>query len=487
MSNHKIICGDCIAAMRTFEANSIDSCVTDPPYGLEFMGKDWDSFNALSFQHFTYQWAAELYRVLKPGAHILVFGGTRTYHRMACAVEDTGFEVRDMIEWFYGTGFPKGLDISKGLDKTNGFHRGKAGVVLNNNNSMLGPNYERTDKGEPISEEAIHWGGWGTGLKPSHEPILLARKPMGEKSITANVLKWGVGGINIDRCRVPTNDSWDGKTGAFGSVGQTIYGDGHQLKGGMHQQGRFPANLILECCCEDGELIEGKAENNARVKKDIKDKQYGVSTYRKKGTGNGWGIPNNCEKSQIHINPNCICGILDKQSGVTESKAKSPRTANNFGMTYSSVNFGQTTGLEHTDKGGASRFFYQPKASANERWFYCSVCKRSDQIKNMDKHLHNAPNRTRYNHIEMHPTQKPLQLIQYLTKLITPPNGTTIDPFLGSGTGLIAAEREQLNCIGIDTNQIYCNISHQRFKDEVKQTKLTGAKSDVTYQPNKKY
>ena len=212
MNTHKIICDDCIKQLKQFEDNSIDSCVTDPPYGLDFMGKDWDSFNALSFQHFTYQWAAELYRILKPGAHILVFGGTRTYHRMACAVEDTGFEVRDMIEWFY-----------------------------------------------------------------------------------------------------------------------------------------------------------------------------------------------------------------------------------------------------------------------------CSVCKRSDQIKNMGKHLHNAPNRTRYNHIETHPTQKPLQLIQYLIKLITPINGTTIDPFLGSGTGLIAAEREQLNCIGVDTNQAYCNISHQRFKDEVKQTKLSGQKSNVTF------
>ena len=444
MSTHRIICGDCIKQLTHLEGNSIDSCVTDPPYGLKFMGKDWDKFNALSFQQFTYQWGVELYRVLKPGAHILVFGSTRTYHRMACGIEDAGFEVRDMIEWIYGEGFPKSLDIPKAIDKINGYHRGKAGVVLSDNNAMLNPNYERTAKGEPISEEAIQWDGWGTALKPAHEPIVLARKPISENNITSNVLKHGTGGINIDGCRVDVFEEKDKMCrGGTDSDNRGGFITTPKIQYTCNQLGRFPANLILECCCEEDKLVEGKLQN------------------------------------VIHTNPNCVCKMLDAQSGILKSTDKKPHiNKSNFSWKNSSkIN---TSVFKGDGEGGASRFFYQAKASQKERWFYCTFCKQFDQIKNKDKHIHNAPSETRYKHLVFHPTQKPIQLIQYLIRLITPIQGTTIDPFLGSGTALIAAEREKVNCIGIDSNQAYCNIAHQRLKEELKQTNLLEEKSSIT-------
>lgn len=473
MPNHRIICAKSEIELTKLKENSIDSCVTDPPYELSFMNRKWDG-TGIAFNGGLWK---EVFTVLKPGAHLLAFGGTRTYHRMVCAIEDAGFEIRDMIEWFYGSGFPKSLDISKAIDKTNGFHRGKAGVVLTNSNSMLGPNYERTDKREPISEGVMQWNGWGTGLKPNHEPIVLARKPLTERNVAANVLKWGVGAINIDGCRVTTNDSWGGESGAFGSVGQTVYGDGHQVKGEMHQQGRFPANLILECCCEDNELMERKVNSGGGTKTIAE----GITSFNLPQRRFNYGDKKGIEKCQIHTNPNCMCRMLDEQSGKSES-TDSLRHNNQSDISGKKGIYGKYNNIDtqgFTDRGGASRFFYQAKASQSERWFYCRVCKRSYQIKNRDKHIHNAPSETRYKHLEFHPTQKPIQLIQYLLKLITPPSGTTLDPFLGSGTTLIAAEQEGFNSIGIDSNQIYCDIAHQRIKEELKQTNLSGETSVI--------
>ena len=461
MNTHKIICDDCIKQLKQFEDNSIDSCVTDPPYGLDFMGKEWDTFNPLSFQQFTHQWGTELYRILKPGAHILVFGGTRTYHRMACGIEDAGFEVRDMIEWFYGGGFPKSLDVSKQLDKINGEERDVIGVRSEyaaracksnfNQFSSIKPSKQGINTPEfqkhmgeitiPTSEQAIQWDGWGTGLKPAHEPILLARKPISEHNIAGNVVKWGTGGINIDKCRICTNENTGRKCGKMQFLNM-MENDGDLITT-KHQQGRFPANLILGCCCEEDELVEGIV-NSGGGEKTIME---GITSIKHHGKAFNYGDEKGIEKCVIHTNPNCMCEIIDEVSGDAKS--------------------------------GASRFFYQPKASASERWFYCKLCERAYQIKNRDKHIHNAPTETRYNHLEFHPTQKPTQLIQYLIRLITPPNGTILDPFLGSGTALVAAEREKLNCTGIDNNQIYCNIANQRIKEELKQTNLFEGKSNI--------
>lgn len=329
----------------------------------------------------------------------------------------------------------------------------------------------------------------GTALKPAHEPILLARKPISERNIASNVLKWGCGGINVDGCRI--NVDKKDKENIFkkhqsfentfsGNIGVRKLKENEILRAKEKQkeiiektitQGRFPANLILECCCEDDELVDGKAGELTNY--DWGDSEQGAV-----------GLTNNIksgrhyknEQGAIHTNPNCVCRMLDEQSGECKTS--------NLNMVNTGIwgSCGKREHIEHKgSSGGASRYFYQAKASQKERWFYCTICKQAYQMKERDNHIHGAPEKTKYQYLEFHPTQKPSQLIQYLARLITPPNGTMLDPFLGSGTGLIAAEREGFNCVGIDSKREYCLISHQRLKTEIEQeqTKLSGGQSTI--------
>ena len=201
--------GDCIEEMQKMidEGVQVDSVVTDPPYELGFMGKSWDS-TGIAFQKETWELA---YQLLKPGGHLLAFSSSRTYHRMAVAIEDSGFEIRDQIMWLYGSGFPKSLNIGKTVDKKQGNDREVLGTKITNV-GMQGNNFKRGSKsGEvEVTKGNSEWEGWGTALKPAHEPIVMARKPLSEKSIADNVLKHGTGGINIDGCRVETEDKLGG-------------------------------------------------------------------------------------------------------------------------------------------------------------------------------------------------------------------------------------------------------------------------------------
>ena len=972
---HKIICGKSEIELKQFEDNSFDSCVTDPPYNLTsitrprpdqtkngdygkevpfsrvqsrmsggFMGKEWDG-TGISFKVELWQ---EVYRVLKPGAHILVFGGTRTYHRMACAVEDAGFEIRDMINWVYGclsedteiltingwehyhkniykdripiliydiqknifkweqperwqeyninkdtcyriqsnntgqlisrnhrclieregklifeeaenlselenmltlsndflelhkgqpkvllpkmqwllqgagmeevggsgfseikssreqnkerkqrrkesrleggrnlfqeerklrkiqnkicslssivysygeegwlcngapiingkevrkmfkedrsstpqrpqpreqqnrefdiiqdkqgtqnlrgiriekakvtkevysglvfcptvstgcfvtrrngkifiTGnsdFPKSLNISKQLDKMAGV---EPEVISENPNARdtcgninICKKNGRGTITAPTSEQAIQWDGWGTGLKPAHEPILLARKPISERNIVSNVLKWGVGGINVDGCRINHNENLKEQV-----RGEPLLEWKSAPAGKIfipNQQGRFPANLILECCCEEGKIMEEKIKSAG-----WRDSDGGDSSLFGTGIENYHGSIHYADKEGnekcLHTNPNCVCKMLDEQSGFLHPSANKELTKR--GKTDNGI-FGngnitrphRINGVVDYKGGGASRFFkiikvdqdnsfiydvdilinevekcgnilenqkgdgmlngvrkeveryiqnveqflcgkksmenfqrdtksiistliklmielktynvcreetinycmgesekaikllmglntedakdvknirfllnfknvlrelirdiasnvkgrnykngeirtenttmnicknitenieqnksffYQAKASQKERWFYCMICKQAYPMKERDKHIHNVPEKEKYKYLEFHPTQKPLQLIQYLIRLITPPNGITLDPFSGSGTTLIAAEREGFNAIGIDSKLEYCLISYQRLKNEIEQpqTELTKKQSTI--------
>ena len=266
----KLIQGDCLEVMKALPDNSVDSCVTDPPYGLKFMGKKWD-YDVPTVE----QWE-EVYRVMKPGAFLLSFGGTRTYHRMVVNIEDAGFEIRDQIQWLYGSGFPKSLDVGKAIDKAAGVERTQKelrpiaksdsdcwGIPNNNstgeckNPSSWNTKVENINAGAgmreytlPATPEAEQWDGWGTALKPANEPICLARKPLSEKTVAANVLKWGTGGLNIDGCRVeyqkddrlrhnePSSEKEYGKHGN-GFLQQI------NAKIGGTNLGRFPANVIL--------------------------------------------------------------------------------------------------------------------------------------------------------------------------------------------------------------------------------------------------
>ena len=259
---NQVLHGNSLEVLKTLEDNSVDSIVTDPPYELGFMGKKWDSTGIA----YNVELWKECLRVLKPGGHLLAFGGTRTYHRMACAIEDAGFEIRDCIQWLYGSGFPKSQDISKAIDKKLGAKRevvevdpvryGRLKNQLEGSVSTGGQwEHGRRDINitAPASDEAQEWKGWGTALKPANEPIVLARKPLSEKTIAENVMKWGTGGLNIDGCRIPTDPTVDDpRLGGKGSwktdkAAKNVYEGGYAGENIQSSAlGRFPANVILD-------------------------------------------------------------------------------------------------------------------------------------------------------------------------------------------------------------------------------------------------
>ena len=333
MDYNTIINDDCLHAMQGLEDNTIDSIVTDPPYGLSFMGKDWDhGIPGVVF------WQEAL-RIAKPGCHLLAFGGTRTFHRLAVAIEDAGWEIRDTVMWVYGSGFPKSHNL----------------------------------KGE--------WQGYGTALKPAWEPVIVARKPL-EGTVANNVLKWGTGALNIDGCRVPLNGDKpysypNGSGGSHGPVPIRIHYD-NPVYG--NPQGRFPANLI-----HDGsdEVVSGFPNVKA-----------GVAIRHRSG------------------GKNC----------------------------HSDINKPPMADMGYGDSGSASRFFYCAKASKSER-----------------------------GEGNNHPTVKPLTLMRYLVRLVTPPDGVVLDPFCGSGSTLVGALQEGFRYLGIEKDPDYVNIAYHRTKGALKE------------------
>jgi site-specific DNA-methyltransferase (adenine-specific) len=359
-----VLAGDSRELLKTLADDSIDSVVCDPPYALVsivkrfgsknaapakvkktgayarasrgFMGKTWDTGQTA----FDPEFWVEVWRVLKPGGHLLAFGGTRTYHWLACAIDDAGFEVRDMILWAYGSGFPKSHNVGKGI----------------------------------ATDEAAEWDGWGTALKPSIEPVCMARKPLSEKSVAANVLRWGTGAINIDACRIAGSDNvtYDRHPGDRRRdqwrTGTAVPGSGRPT-----DVGRWPANLV-----HDGsdEVVDGFPETGSG--------QFPAS----RGAG---GIGQDGHRGQAR---------LDERSN---------------------------------DTGSAARFFYSAKADAADR------------------------------HGSNHPTVKPVDLMAYLCRLVTPPGGTVLDCFAGSGTTGVAAMREGFDCILMEREDEYVADIHRRL------------------------
>lgn len=497
---NKIIQGDCIEELKKLPDNSVDAIITDPPYGIGFMGKEWDNFKPEQLKEKTKDWkqgdhkqqtgrsasmhsgsydlsqsanykfqlwfsevAKECLRVLNPGGYLLSFGGTRTYHRMTCGIEDAGFEIRDCIMWIYGSGFPKSLNIGKQIDKqdTKEFReeigniikeaRDKKGLtmdrlcdILNLNNEGHGgmvnhyengratptielwnkicevleitkEDYDKQKKGRletigkkitnltvmqrigrdnisgevdikiPTTPEAKQWEGWGTALKPAVEPIVVARKPLSEKNVALNVLKWGTGGINIDESRIEYKSEKDYEDVTFGNNSglikkdKAIYGDfsmyPHEENIKANIQGRFPANIILDE--ESAELL-----------------------------------------------------------------------------------------------GEPSRFFYVAKASKSERNFGCDEIENSttdDGREVVSDRPHQRGATQRKNN---HPTVKPIKLMEYLIKLVSKENSIILDPFLGSGTTAIACIKTNRQFIGIEKEADYIKIAEARIKPHLEQTKL---------------
>lgn len=485
----RVFLGDCREVLGQLPDNSVDSVVTDPPYELGFMGKKWDS-SGIAYDVTVWE---ECLRVLKPGGHILAFGGSRTWHRLAVAVEDAGFELRDSIAWLYGSGFPKSLDVSKAIDKNNGeggrklkFTRwmrttglkvSEAARVLrearliSENGTMAGHFFAESNAGQPAiptaelwsalrphcgdvpewvdelvarveaerevigqkmsgiadknekgrhtigaskavevditapaTPEAEKWQGWGTALKPAFEPVVVGRKPL-VGTVAENVLAWGVGGLNIDGSRIATTDNLGGGTygGTFGAERDE---NGKLPKAiGSGDKGRWPANVILD---------------------------------------------------------EVTAGLLDEQSGVSVSRPSDKRSETHAEDIYGR-GLGNWSGSSHSDTGGASRFFYVAKASKRDRNEGLEELEVIEAKRTMSggEDTRGRPVPANRN---FHPTVKPTQLMRYLIKLVTPPGGTVLDPFTGSGSTGKAALLDGFQFVGAELTEEYLPIIEGRLK-----------------------
>jgi DNA modification methylase len=379
----RVITGDCLEVLPTVGDGSVDAIVTDPPYGLGFMGKQWDDLPP------GVKWARECLRVLKPGGHLLAFGGTRTYHRLACAIEDAGFEVRDCLAWLYGSGFPKSRDVSKAIDKAAGATRevvgprirvdGKApGIVGNQGARTMGVFGDLpTDVTGPATPDAEQWNGWGTALKPAHEPIVLARKPL-TGTVARNVLAHGTGALNVDATRIEMSDAdravVDARSGAGYGTGVSV-GAHHGRDEGERftsaPAGRWPANVVLD---PEAAAMLGAVSRFFYVAK---------ASRAERNAG------------------------LD---GFEEQTIKLPGKATRFNPQTGELTDGYTGERRNT-----------------------------------------------------HPTVKPIDLMRWLVRLITPPGGLVLDPFTGSGTTGIACALEGMAFLGIEREAEYVDIARARI------------------------
>ena len=296
----KLILGDCLEKLKDLDDNSVDSIVTDPPYGFSFMGKKWD-YDVPSIDIWK-----ECFRVLKFGGHLLAFGGSRTYHRLAVNVEDSGFEIRDQIMWIYGSGFPKSHNVGKAVDKIQGNKRVSLGTKVKKASDMKSGNYNKggnyADVKLEITKGNSEWEGWGTALKPAHEPIVMARKPLSEKSVADNVLKWGTGGINIDESRIGTEKIINKGMSSLG----VMHDDNWKPKKVENEvQGRFPANIMFD---EEASKILDEQIDASRffycAKTSKKDRDEGMKEFEEKNwvqfstKNNTSGEPSNWSKDR---------------------------------------------------------------------------------------------------------------------------------------------------------------------------------------------
>jgi len=453
----EVIAGDCLDVLRAMPDASIDAVVTDPPYGLSehkpaevaacltawlagepyipkgrgFMGRTWDA------------WVPgpevwrEVLRVLKPGGHAVIFAGSRTQDLMGMAVRLAGFEVRDTLQWLYGSGFPKSLDVSKAIDAAAGAVREVVGVNPSSrpNSKTIGGRGFDTDVGHdsagvqnitaPATPEAAQWAGWGTALKPAHEPIILARKPLGG-TVAACVLAHGTGALNVDGCRIGTSKRVPGSLsgGVLNGYGGRGGGDDGTGSGSDPNIGRWPANVIMD---------------------------------------------------------ETAAAMLDEQSGERPcsgaARTGRPATAGR-GACVTSINVGMVgNGTLHNDSGGASRFFYVAKASRAER----AAGVTAEPQPQDPSRVEGAPggdnprNRGAAPRANSHPTVKPIALMRWLVRLVTPPGGVVLDPFAGSGTTGCAAVAEGARFVGIEREAEYVEIARGRIADAAEDARIDAA------------
>lgn len=447
MEEYEVINADCSSAMAAMEPDSVDAIVTDPPYGIAFMGAKWDSFNGgsgkqtvderkaegkryadenkgaprygnshgkrvtrdemVAFQDAMTPVFVNALRVAKPGAYLLCFGGTRTFHRMACAIEDAGWNVKDCIMYVYGSGFPHGMNVAKAIDKASGYVGEVVGtrmvdVGMQGGHMHAGRKHDvQQQEVRELSEKAKDWDGWNTQLKPSWEPIVVAQKPM-NGTIVNNVLTYGTGAINVDACRIPTGDKLGGGLRAGGAEGvwdrpfmhdekaQAAFVERKKANVAKSEAlGRYPANLVHDGSDEVVELFPNTGKSS------------GGGGFKPSATGGVYG---------------------------TYAPKDNPR---NVGI---------------GDSGSAARFFYCAKASKKDRGV------GND-----------------------HPTCKPTSLMQWLVRLVCRRGGVVLDPFCGSGSTGVACMREGMRFVGVEREEHYCDIARERISkacDECKQQSL---------------
>ncbi len=477
-----VLHGDCLDVLATLPDNSVDSVVTDPPYSLSFMSAAWDTFGQ-GFQQWCQLWAVECLRVLKPGGHLLAFGGTRTYHRLACAIEDAGFEIRDSITWIYGSGFPKSLDLSKAIDRAAGVERRVVGPKTSPDGTPVTDRRPRNADREgwdrpwkndperylaqqmvtaPATDAARQWQGWGTALKPASEPIVVARKPLAG-TVAQNVQRYGTGALNVDGCRVAATGRRHIEADYKATENSAYEGrmDGSLMGGsraaGTTDQGRWPANVVLShAATEDG--------------------------------------ADACADGCV---PGCPVAELDRQSGSRDAHgANTGPVARGRSAGFQGINGTTNEGASsapdtYGDTGGASRFFptfrYQAKASSAERVSYvkegasktilggpmtarCRLCgKQPHNVGNSSCRCPEPDFQAEPRDVNRiaHPTVKPLELMRWLVRLVTPPGGTVLEPFAGSGTTAEAAMREGFRCIAIEREADYLPLIEARLSRRV--------------------
>lgn len=430
--NSRVLHGDCMEVMEAFEDNSIDSLVTDGPYGLGFMGKSWDKFTSKEYQDFCFEWGSKALRVLKPGGYCLSFSAPRKYHRMVCGLEDAGFKIKDMINWVFGSGFPKSLDISLAINKL-------LGGVVKKGDMKIAPDGGRYDKrkkiGNPLTDycyagdiieeedhyekipsnsEALKWYGYGTGLKPAQEPIVLAQKPY-KGTYAKNVLKWGVGGLYINGCRINyLNEGEDSR----------VYDESRNLTHGKHL--------------------------NATIK------------YAPDGNAHRMFKPNKGRWPSNLILDEVSSEMIDYQSGDLERSGRPNLIGRHYNDSkWFNANLGGMfkANRQHMDRGGASRFFYCAKAHKSER--NAGLDDLEDKpVPALQGNLDGCLNTKGIPSIAKNDiaTLKPINLMRYLVRLVTPPNGTVLDPFAGSGTTGIACIIEGFNYVLIEKRERFAKV-----------------------------
>jgi hypothetical protein len=477
--------GDCLSVMKTMPDNSIDAFVEDPPSGIAFMNMHWDKDKGGRDRWI--EWLTEIMqeqlRIAKPGAHMFCWALPRTSHWTTTAIEDAGWEIRDVVTHLFGSGFPKSMDVGKAIDKAAGAEREIIGPNPNWRRAQENYHWAGGDTPThqiisqtvtaPATDAARQWDGWGTALKPAAEHWILARKPLSEPTVAANVLKWGCGALNIDAARIGSESLAYRSRGAKGLVDQHFaHGDRPYHAGLPNRQepetvvnGRWPTNVVLSHVegpdgCEE---VGARKVKYAGGKPNTDEGHTHTYGWAKGGINKKGSIPADADGMETvsawRCVPGCPVAELDRQSGVRRSGElrSTPRKGND--------GWGMSSGTHEADTGTASRFFFVAKPSRAERERGLAAMARQRVNDGRDTPIDNPYQRGETERLNVHPTVKSTALMRHLLTLVVPPGGIVLDPFTGSGSTGVAAAELGMQFIGIEQHEPYYRIALARIED----------------------